>query len=157
MLANSMIYSIPRYWMQSSKPPDRNRIIEGLEADVYHLLWAKDHEFEAQTIGTTTKNRPFMKHTAVWNKRKWTNDTGLGVGLLDLRSHARARALRVKWALRYLDPSEGQWKIILDTWLGRYKPGRACIILNTPLENYSETKTKKTKGIATSQNSGKNL
>jgi hypothetical protein len=32
MLANSMIYSIPRYWMQSSKPPDR--IIEGLEADV---------------------------------------------------------------------------------------------------------------------------
>jgi hypothetical protein len=48
MLANSMIYSIPRYWMQSSKPPDR--IIEGLglEADVYHLLWAKDHEFEAQ-------------------------------------------------------------------------------------------------------------
>jgi hypothetical protein len=48
MLANSMIYSVPRYWMQSSKPPDR--IIKGLEADVYHLLWAKDHEFEAQTI-----------------------------------------------------------------------------------------------------------
>jgi hypothetical protein len=68
MLANLMIYSIPRYWMQSSKPPDR--IIEGLEADVYHLLWAKDHEFEAQAIGTTTKNKPFMKHTAVYNKRK---------------------------------------------------------------------------------------
>jgi hypothetical protein len=39
LLANSMIYSIPRYWTQSSKPPDR--IIECLEADVYHLLWAK--------------------------------------------------------------------------------------------------------------------
>jgi hypothetical protein len=42
VLANSMIYSIPRYWMQSSLPPDK--IIDGLEADVYHLLWAKDHE-----------------------------------------------------------------------------------------------------------------
>jgi hypothetical protein len=142
MLANSMIYSIPRYWMQSSKPPDR--IIEGLEADVYHLLWAKDHEFEAQTVGITTKNRPFMKHTAVYNKRKWTNDTGLGVGLLDLQSHARA--LRVNWALRYLDPSEGQRKIILDTWLGRYKPGRACIILNTPLEKLCRHQDKENEG-----------
>jgi hypothetical protein len=128
--------------MQSSKPPDR--IIEGLEADVYHLLWAKDHEFEAQTIGTMNKNRPFMKPTAVYNKRKWTNDTGLGKGLLDLQSHARA--LRVKWALRYLDPSEGQWRIILDTWLGRYKPGRACIILNTPLERLFRHQDKENHG-----------
>jgi hypothetical protein len=34
MLANSMIYSIPGYWMQSSIPPDE--IIDGLEADANH-------------------------------------------------------------------------------------------------------------------------
>jgi hypothetical protein len=60
-----------------------------------------------------------MKHTAVYNK---------------------------KWALRYLDPSEGQWKIILDTWLGRYKPGRACIILNTPLEKLFRHQDKENQG-----------
>jgi hypothetical protein len=32
MLANSIIYFKPRYWMQSSIPPDK--IIDGLEADV---------------------------------------------------------------------------------------------------------------------------
>jgi hypothetical protein len=87
MMANSMIYSIPRYWMQSSIPPDN--IIDGLEADAYHLLWAKDaHEFDVDTRGTATKSRPFIKKTAVFNKRKWNQDTGLGVGLLDLRNHA---------------------------------------------------------------------
>eukprot|EP00962_Isochrysis_galbana_P016978 scaffold4866_cov152-Isochrysis_galbana.AAC.3 len=123
--ANAMIYSIPRYWMQSSRPPDR--FIEGLESDVYHLLWSKDHDFEVDAIGSTTKHRPFIKHTAVYNKRK-----NLGVGLLDLKNHARA--LRVKWALNYLDASDGQWKLILDAWLARYRFGRAHIILNTPLD-----------------------
>jgi hypothetical protein len=54
MLANAMIYSIPRYYMQSSIPPDG--VIDGFEADVYHLLWSKDHDFEVERpIGTTTK------------------------------------------------------------------------------------------------------
>eukprot|EP00962_Isochrysis_galbana_P053726 scaffold25253_cov118-Isochrysis_galbana.AAC.3 len=94
--------------MQSSRPPDR--FIEGLESDVYHLLWSKDHDFEVDAIGSTTKHRPYIKHTAVYNKRK-----NFGVGLLDLKNHARA--LRVKWALNYLDASDGQWKLILDVWL----------------------------------------
>jgi hypothetical protein len=130
MLANAMIYSIPRYWMQSSRPPDH--IIQGLEADVYHLLWAKDHEFDVQVIGSNTKNRPYIKHTAIYNKRKWHQNTGLGVGLLDLESHARA--LRVKWILKYLDATNGQWKLILDAWLARSRHGRGHIILNTPVE-----------------------
>jgi len=40
----------------------------------------------------------------------------------------------VKWALNYLDASDGQWKLILDVWLARYRFGRAHIILNTPLD-----------------------
>jgi hypothetical protein len=130
MLANSMIYSIPRYWMQSSIPPDK--IIDGLEADVYHLLWAKYHEFEVDTIGTATKSRFFIKKTAVFNKRKWNQDTGLGVGLLDLRNHAKA--LRVKWALKYLDASEGPWNLLLDRWLARSSFKRANIISRRPVD-----------------------
>eukprot|EP00962_Isochrysis_galbana_P046069 scaffold18400_cov146-Isochrysis_galbana.AAC.1 len=48
MLANAMIYSIPRYWMQSSRPPDR--FIEGLESDVYHLLSDRGPGSEVQTL-----------------------------------------------------------------------------------------------------------
>eukprot|EP00962_Isochrysis_galbana_P003564 scaffold1012_cov124-Isochrysis_galbana.AAC.1 len=40
--------------MQSSRPPDR--FIEGLESDVYHLLWSKDHDIEVDAIGSTTLN-----------------------------------------------------------------------------------------------------
>jgi hypothetical protein len=130
MLANAMIYSIPRYWMQSSFPPDH--IIQGLEADVYHLLWAKDHEFDVQAIGSTTKNRPYIKHTTIYNTRKWHQNTGLGVGLLDLESHARA--LRVNWILKYLDASEGRWKLILDAWLVRSRHGRGHILLSIPVD-----------------------
>jgi hypothetical protein len=72
MLANAMIYSIPRCWMQSSIPPDR--VIEGLEADVYHLLWSKDHEFEVEGIGTNTKDRPYIKNTA---GQYITNESGI--------------------------------------------------------------------------------
>jgi hypothetical protein len=38
-----------------------------------------------------------------------------------------------------------EWKI-LDTWLGRYKPGRACIILNTPLEKLFRHQVKENQG-----------
>jgi hypothetical protein len=130
MLANAMIHSIPRYWMQSSRPPDH--IIEGLEADVYHLLWAKDHEFDVQAIGSSTKNRPYIEHSAIYNRRKCSQNTGLGMGLLNLQSHARA--LRVKWILRYLDASEGQWKLILDAWIAKSRHGRGNIIPQTPID-----------------------
>jgi hypothetical protein len=129
MLVNAMIYSIPRYWMQSSIPP--GRVIEGLEEDVYHLLWSKDHEFDVETIGTNTKDGPYIKNTAVYSERRWNQDTGLGIGLLDLRNHAKA--LRVKWALRYLNASDGPWKL-LDKWLARSIFKRANIISQRPAD-----------------------
>jgi hypothetical protein len=109
--SNSIIYSIPRYWMQSSIPPDK--IIDGLEADVYHLLWAKDHEFDVDlgTIGTSTKSRPFITLTAVFNKCQWNQDTGLGVGLLDLRNHAKA--LRREMGTKILGRIRRTMKIII--------------------------------------------
>jgi hypothetical protein len=130
MLANAMIYSISRYWLQSSIPPER--VIERLEADVYHLLWCKDHEFEVEAIGTNTKDRPYIKNTAVYNKRKWNQDAGLGIGLLDLRNHAKA--LRVKWALRYLDASDKPWKVLLDKWLARSSFKIANVISQRPAD-----------------------
>jgi hypothetical protein len=117
--------------MQSSLPPEH--IIQGLEADVYHLLWAKDHEFDAQTVGSNTKDRPYIKHTAVYNKRKWHENTGLGLGLLDLENHAKA--LRVQWLLKYLDASKGQWKLILDCWFARSRFNRGQIFLLKPIDN----------------------
>lgn len=52
MLANSMIYSRPRYWAQMMKPP--KHFLEQLEQDVKHLVWAKEHEFDRTEKGTIT-------------------------------------------------------------------------------------------------------
>eukprot|EP00962_Isochrysis_galbana_P016559 scaffold4749_cov137-Isochrysis_galbana.AAC.7 len=50
LLANFMIYSIPRYWIQTMAAP--RWFHKALQADVYQLLWERDPSFDVEHVGT---------------------------------------------------------------------------------------------------------
>jgi hypothetical protein len=74
---------------------------------VTYILW-----FTTVPVTVAGTVQPVRRATACYDVRLLNQDTGLGIGLLDLRNHAKA--LKVKWALRYLDASDGPWKLLLD-------------------------------------------
>ena len=51
----------------------------------------------------------------------------LGLGALHWPSHEKA--LRVKWLLKYIDGSRGEWKSVLDIWLARLHEGRGALVV----------------------------
>jgi hypothetical protein len=122
MLANFMIYSVPRYWVQTMAAP--SWFHNCLQADVYELLWEKDPTFEIEDTGTDSNAYKWIKnHTAPTTPR---DGAMLGIGLLDWPSHVKA--MQVKWLLKYLDASDSTWKTILDCWFARTSLGRAAIL-----------------------------
>jgi hypothetical protein len=52
-LTSFMIYSVPRYWVQTMAAP--KWFHKCLEADVYELLWERDAVFDAEDIGTESR------------------------------------------------------------------------------------------------------
>jgi hypothetical protein len=122
MLANFMIYSVPRYWVQTMAAP--GWFYKYLQADIYELLWERDPKFDVEDIGTDSKAFKWLKHHDCPITPR--GNTSLGIGLIDWRSHVKA--MQVKWLLKYLDASESSWKIILDCWLARSSRGRAAIL-----------------------------
>ena len=90
MLAGAMVFSRPRYWVQSMDMPQE--IADALESDVQALVWAKDVTFDVTEFGTNDlKYRRWMKKDAQYGDRK----KDLGLGLLNWSNHCSA--LRIKW------------------------------------------------------------
>jgi hypothetical protein len=100
MLVNFMIYSVPRYWVQTIAAPASFH--EYLEADVFQLLWEREPSFDVEETGTDTTAYKWLKnHTAPITPM---GGCSLGIGLLDWASHAKA--MQARWLLKYLDASD---------------------------------------------------
>jgi hypothetical protein len=122
MLANFMIYSVPRYWVQTMAAPEWFQ--KYLQADIYELFWEREPKCDVKDIGTNSKAYKCLKHHDCPITPR--GNTSLEIGLIDWRSHVKA--MQVKWLLKYLDASKSSWKIILDCWLARSLLGRAAIL-----------------------------
>eukprot|EP00962_Isochrysis_galbana_P018123 scaffold5221_cov122-Isochrysis_galbana.AAC.8 len=58
MLANFMIYSIPRYWVQTMAAP--GWFHQALQADVYQLLWEREPSFDVEHVGTDSNSKAYI-------------------------------------------------------------------------------------------------
>ena len=134
-LANLIAYGIPRYWTQSMYPPKWfNR---DLNSDVFQLLWTRDPTLEAAESGSGA-TRGWMKKICTHNPRKYNkHGRGLGLGLIHWESHLKA--IRTKWILKYLDSTQGPWKLILDQWFAQFSPiERDHVLTAIPTEYLTE-------------------
>jgi hypothetical protein len=109
-LANFMIYSVPRYWVQTMAAP--KWFHEYLQADVYKLLWERDPSFDAKDIGTDSHAFKWLENHTSPLTPKFKGGASLDIGLLDWLNHVKA--MQVQWLLKYLDASSSAWKTILD-------------------------------------------
>ena len=125
MIANSMIYSMLRYWAQFLTIP--GKIMDALDSDAQALVWNKSVAFTEGELGTEKVNRRFMRQGTEHNPRQH-----LGLGLLSWKDHVDA--IQAKAWLNYLDGSRGAWKEVLDQWvLKSYAPyGRGAILMKDP-------------------------
>jgi hypothetical protein len=126
MLVNFMIYSVPRYWVQTVAAPASFH--KYLEADVFQLLWEREPSFDVEETGTDTTAYKWLKiHTAPITPK---GGCSLGIGVLDWASHVKA--MQARWLLKYLDASDSTWKKILDCWFARTSLGRAAVLFLHP-------------------------
>ena len=132
MIANSLILSRFRYWVQCMSIPDY--INEAIVEDTQALIWAKEADFDAEEMGTRTAFRRWMKKGVQYRPRK-----ELGLGVLDWPSHVKG--LRTIWLFRYLDATCGEYKLILDQWFRRYHEGRGSILTTIPTKDLTKSLT----------------
>ena len=119
MLANGMIYSRFRYPAQCMSIP--KYIMRAIASDVSALLWGRKHDFEPDEFGSVCAARRWMMEGALSMPRR----TGLGIGLLPWAEHVKA--LQAMWVVRYVDPTQGEWKSLLDSWWARFNEGRGAV------------------------------
>ena len=91
----------------------RQYIQDAINADVQAFTWAKDLDMDPDEIGCTAKFRRWMRSGAQYGSRTLS----LGLGLIPWQEHCTA--LRARWIFRYLDPSNGDYKHLLDQWFAR--------------------------------------
>jgi hypothetical protein len=86
MLANFMIYSRPRYSVQTMLTPAYFQ--HQLSQDVKHLVWTKEHIFERSEKRSTISAKPWMCKQAIHNPKKASDHApNIGLGLIDWESH----------------------------------------------------------------------
>ena len=114
LISQASVYSRFRYWLNSMMPS--TRVDEFIHQDVKHLLWAGHPEFDPKEPGSQGPCAPpFLKKEAA--QLKWGQG---GIGVLNWRQHSRA--FRAQWMVKYLDPTRGVWKILLDHWVLKHHP-----------------------------------
>jgi hypothetical protein len=133
MLVNFMIYSVPRYWVQTMAGPASFH--KHLEADIYQLLWERDPTFDVADIGTDSNAYKWLKNHSAPTTLK--GGSSLGMGLLDWASHVKA--MQAKWLLKYLDASDSSWKKRLDCWFARTTLGRAAVLSSIPTKTLTQS------------------
>ena len=83
MIANSMIYSMLRYWTQFLIIPEK--IMDALDSDAQALVWNKSVVFTEGELGTEKVNRRFMRQGSEHNPKQH-----LGLSLLSWADHVKA-------------------------------------------------------------------
>ena len=122
LLLQAILYGSLRFWFFSLVVPEK--IIEYLEEDAYHLIWASNPELFSDEDGTEKKSRAYVRKAPSYlDQRKG------GAGLMHLRSHIQA--FYAQWIRRYLHPSTPPWKAVADIWLAEpYPMGRGSMLCN---------------------------
>ena len=118
-VANFLILSIPRYWVQTLATPQSFH--RALKSSVDRVLW---------TNHRTGRKLQWIKHPELPLKGDTEEGPHLGLGLLDWNNHVKA--LQAKWILNYLDARQAQWKQVLDAWFCRTSLGRAAVLAEVP-------------------------
>ena len=111
MLANAMLYSRIRYILSVMVPPAWFTM--AIDEDVQALVWGKTFIPSKDEIGSETDYSRYMIREATTLKVR----EGFGLGLIDWNNHEKG--LRARLILRYLDPTKGPWKDVLDAWFTR--------------------------------------
>jgi hypothetical protein len=132
-VATIMYLSIFRYWTQCMLPP--KHITEAINSDVQAFTWAKDPDLNPDEQGTEAKFRRWMKGVSQYGNRV----KKLGLGVFPWTNHARA--IRARWITRYLDPTAGDYKFILDAWFARYHEGRGAVATTMPTKDLTKSLT----------------
>ena len=87
MIANAMVYSRPRYWMQVMAAP--RWFHDAIESDVRALLWSKDPTFDGDAIGTDKDGQPWIRREALSlrrHRRAWERARARAPRLAESRS-----------------------------------------------------------------------
>ena len=132
LIVQGMYYGRYRYWLYSlclSK-----KMAEVIQKDADVMLWARDPTMQAAEDGTGMAQKDTRRI------RRWVaKDTAIapvaegGVNMMDWVAHSKSFV--AEWVVRYLDPSEVEWKKLWDSFIlydsrGRllYPEGRAILI-----------------------------
>ena len=122
LLLQAILYGSLRFWLFALVMHEK--VIEYVESDAYHLVWASNPELLSNEDGTLKKSRAYIHKPASYLDQKRG-----GAGLPHFRSHIKA--FYAQWIRRYLDPSEPPWKKVADAWIGdRYPIGRGAMLTN---------------------------
>ena len=130
VLLQAILYGSVRFWFFTLIINDY--ILECIESDAYHLVWASNPELLSNEDGTKKRSRAYIHEPASYHDQKRG-----GAGLPHLRSHIKA--FYAQWIRRYLHPSNPPWKSIADVWLAnKYPTGRGAILINMQGDLYTD-------------------
>ena len=121
-LIQSVLYGSLRYWLFSMIIPDS--IIEAIEKDVYHIIWAS-----TPGVSRTGQNTKGKSKAYIVKKATFQPENRGGAGAFDLRAHVKA--IHAHWVRKYLEPGSHPWKLVVDQWAcAPYKCGRGSLLSN---------------------------
>ena len=113
ILLQAIWYGSFRYWFFSLIVP--KQVLDLIESDANQLLWASDPDLHTNELGSNTRTRKTMTTLASYQPLR---HGGANIMLL----HAHISAYQAHWIIRYLDPREAPWKLVLDHWLCNPSP-----------------------------------
>ena len=91
--------------------------------DARALVWDSDPNFIKGELGTSCLEKTLFMIKEAASKPFGTG----GVGALHWSTHTKA--IRAHWLFRYLDPTQGQRKILLDHWICKgHREGRGILL-----------------------------
>ena len=135
MVANSMVFSRFRYWTYTSIMD--KEISEAVKSDVQAVIWSKDADFDAESMGEDKVYR-FVKERAQYNPRREG-----GVACMPWDAHRQAIAAQA--ILHYNNGWDLGWKHVLDHWFDKFQEGRGATLSTVPLADmYASPITGKT-------------
>ena len=125
MIVNAMYFSRFRYVAQVIVPPAH--VTEAIVSDAQALVWDRTPNIAQKTeYGTDRINRRWLRQGAQFQPKKQ-----LSIGLLPWIAHLKG--LQAKLLFKYIDPSRGPWKLILDEWFtNRTNLGRGGVFSTIP-------------------------
>ena len=100
-----------------------------------NYIWDNERIVDPETYGDEVKVHRWIKNDAQYNSRVWE----LGLGVLPWMNHVKA--IQIRWLLRYLDATTGEYKVVLDQWLARSSIGKGAIFSTLPIVELTKSTT----------------